>query len=170
MAYPEDTLAPDEQVLLHTHPHWKLLFWPAVWFVIGTAASGFGAGAATRYLPGEGTPISARQAALWAIAAAWLFFVLLRSSAALLRWQSTHFVITDRRVVVREGVLTHSGIDIPLSRISSVQFRNTLFDRMLGTGTLIIDSASHDPLEYEDIPNVEYVHSLLYDEVFGADG
>jgi hypothetical protein len=72
--------------------------------------------------------------------------------------------------MVRQGVLTHTGRDIPLTRISSVQFRNGLWDRVLGTGTLIIDSSSHEPLEYDDIPQVEQVHSLLYHEVFDATG
>src|SRR3712207_8499637 len=43
-----------------------------------------------------------------------------------LRWRTTHFVVTDRRVLVREGVLTRQGMDIPLRRISSVQIRQSL--------------------------------------------
>jgi hypothetical protein len=43
-----------------------------------------------------------------------------------------------------------------------------LFDRMMRTGTLVIESASQDPLEFDDIPQVEYVHSLLYHEVFDS--
>jgi len=83
-----------------------------------------------------------------------------------LAWRSTHFVITDRRVMYRHGVLTRAGIDIPLARINSVEFRHGLVDRMTRTGTLIIESASQDPLEFDDIPQVEQVHSLLYHEVF----
>ena len=72
-----------------------------------------------------------------------------------LNWLTTHFVITDRRVMFRHGVLTRQGIDIPLARINSVEFRHGLFDRMVRTGTLIIESASQDPLEFYDIPRVE---------------
>jgi membrane protein YdbS with pleckstrin-like domain len=70
----------------------------------------------------------------------------------------------------RHGLLTRQGIDIPLARINSVEFRHGLFDRMLRTGTLIIESASQDPLEFHDIPQVERVHSLLYHEVFDTLG
>ena len=73
-------------------------------------------------------------------------------------------MITTRRVLVREGVLSRNGIDIPMSRINSVQFRHTLLERVLGCGTLIIESASDEPLEFDDIPDVERVHSLLYAE------
>jgi uncharacterized membrane protein YdbT with pleckstrin-like domain len=84
------------------------------------------------------------------------------------RWRTTHFVVTTRRVLVREGVLTRHGIDIPLKRINSVQFRHTLFERILGSGTLIIESASDEPLEFDDVPGVERVHSLLYEEMAEA--
>ena len=80
----------------------------------------------------------------------------------MIRWRTTHFVVTSRRVLVREGVLTRQGIDIPMARINSVQFRQNLFERLLGCGTLIIESASEEQLEFDDIPGVERVHALLY--------
>ncbi|WP_280268270.1 PH domain-containing protein [Nocardia wallacei] len=161
MGYPEELLAPDERLLLHRHPHWKMLFWPAITFILSTALAGFAGGFAWRNT--EGTT---RSAVLIAIVAVWVVLLLWRTAAPVLRWQSTHFIVTDRRVLVREGVLTHTGIDIPLNRVANIQFRHGLTDRMLGTGTLIIDAASGDPLEYDDIPQVQQVHALLYHEVF----
>ena len=66
----------------------------------------------------------------------------------------------------RHGVMTRSGIDIPLARINNVEFTHRIVDRILGTGTLIIESASQDPLEFYDVPRVAQVHALLYHEVF----
>ncbi|HTM85589.1 MAG TPA: PH domain-containing protein, partial [Mycobacterium sp.] len=100
------------------------------------------------------------------IAAIWLVIVGWFTLWPFLAWLTTHFVITDRRVMYRHGLLTRSGIDIPLTRINSVEFTHRLTDRMLRTGTLIIESAAQDPLAFYDIPRVEYVHSLLYHEVF----
>src|SRR5690349_10290960 len=74
--------------------------------------------------------------ALWLLVVGWL------TVWPFLNWVTTHFVITDRRVMFRHGVLTRQGIDIPLARINSVEFRHGLIDRMVGTGTLIIESAS----------------------------
>ena len=82
-----------------------------------------------------------------------------------IRWRTTHFVVTTERVLIREGVLTRTGIDIPMRRINSVQFRHSVIDRILGCGTLIIESASEEPLEFDDVPGVEEVHALLYREV-----
>ncbi|MEV5651551.1 PH domain-containing protein [Nocardia sp. NPDC052254] len=165
MGYPEELLAPDEQLLLHRHPHWKMLFLPALTFILATALAGFASGLAWRNT--EGTT---RTVVLIAILVVWAVLLVWRCLGPVIRWKSTHFIITDRRVLVREGVLTHTGIDIPMNRISSVQFRHGLSDRLLGTGTLIIDAASGDPLEYDDIPNVQQVHALLYHEVFDTGG
>lgn len=164
MGYPEEALAPEERLLLHRHPHWKMLFWPAVVFILLTALAGFGLGVASRNT--EGT---LRSALLIGILVVWLVGVCWRSIVPLIRWKSTHFIITDRRVLIRQGVLTHTGIDIPMNRISNVQFRHGLFDRMLGTGTLVLGSASEDPLEYDDIPEVQKVHALLYHQVFDVE-
>jgi uncharacterized membrane protein YdbT with pleckstrin-like domain len=81
------------------------------------------------------------------------------------RWRTTHFVVTDRRVLVREGVFTRQGMDIPLKRISSVQFRQGLWERMFGAGTLVVESDSDEALEFDDVPGVRHVHAVLYDEV-----
>ncbi|WP_280258004.1 PH domain-containing protein [Nocardia wallacei] len=161
MGYPEELLAPEERLLLHRHPHWKMLFWPAITLIVATAIAGFAGGFAYR-----NTEATARTAVLVAVVAIWVGLLLWRCAAPVLRWKSTHFIITDRRVLVREGVLTHTGIDIPMNRIANIQFRHGIFDRLLGTGTLIIDAASGDPLEYDDIPQVQKVHALLYHEVF----
>lgn len=55
------------------------------------------------------------------------------------------------------------------SRITTVLFRHTILERMLGSGTLVVESASDDPLELADIPAVERVHALLYQEVADDD-
>ncbi|MFC4602541.1 PH domain-containing protein [Rhodococcus kronopolitis] len=163
MGYPDDALAADEELLLHRHPHWKMLVLPAITFLLATAVAGFLAGLAESRLDG-----SARTAALLVILGLWLAAVGWRCVRPLLSWKSTHFLVTDRRVLIRRGVFAHTGVDIPTSRISSVQFRHGLLDRMLRTGTLVVVSSADEPLEFDDIPDVQRVHSLLYHQVFDA--
>ncbi|WP_068276239.1 PH domain-containing protein [Aldersonia kunmingensis] len=163
MGYPEDALASEEELLLHCHPHWKMLLLPALTFVVLTAIAGFAIGAVQNNLDGD-----VRFWLIIAILVIWLALVLWRCVSALVSWKSTHFIVTDRRVLTRQGIITHSGIDIPMGRISSVQFRHGLIDRMVGAGTLIIGSPSEDDLEYDDIPRVQKVHALLYHQVFDA--
>ncbi|MEZ0362121.1 PH domain-containing protein [Mycobacterium sp. pUA109] len=166
MGYPENVLANDEQVVLHRHPHWKRLIGAALVLLLITALAAFAAGfVSTRaWDPTAKNVIYAVIGAIWLVVVGWLALL------PFLGWRTTHFVITDRRVMYRHGVLTRSGIDIPLARINSVEFTHRLIDRMLRTGTLIIESAAQDPLEFHDIPRVEQVHALLYHEVFDTLG
>ncbi|MGA9490964.1 MAG: PH domain-containing protein [Mycobacterium sp.] len=166
MGYPDNVLAGDEQVVLHRHPHWKRLFWPVTVLIQGSAAASFGCAVVnnTTWDP------TAKRVVFWVIGAIWLVLIGWLTLWPFLNWLTTHFVITDRRVMFRHGVLSRSGIDIPLARINSVEFRHRLIDRILRTGTLIVESASQDPLEFYDIPRVEQVHALLYHEVFDTLG
>ncbi|ULE33611.1 PH domain-containing protein [Mycobacterium sp. IDR2000157661] len=166
MAYPENVLAHDEHVVLHRHPHWKRLTVPVLVLMVITAVSALGAG----YVSSTNWDTTARQVVLLVILAVWLLIVGWLVVWPFLNWLTTHFVVTDRRVMFRHGLITRAGIDIPLSRINSVEFRHGLIDRMLRTGTLIIESAAQDPLHFQDIPRVERVHSLLYHEVFDTLG
>ncbi len=157
MAYPDDLLSDGERVVLHKHPHWKMLLLP---YLILIVTLGVGI-----WLAILAQDLSWAMIA-WIIIGAvglilivWLFFV------PFVRWRTTHFIVTTDRIMAREGVISRTGIDIPLSRISSVRFEHGLIDRIVGCGTLIVESSSQEPLEFDDIPAVEKVHTLLYREV-----
>ena len=169
MGYPDNVLAGDERVVLHRHPHWKRLIGPVFVLLLATAVAGFGLGVVNRMTWDQ----TAKNIVMIVIGVIWLILVGWLVAWPLLNWRSTHFVITDRRVMFRHGVMTRSGIDIPLARINSVEFRHGLVDRVLRTGTLIIESASQDPLEFHDIPRVEQVltavsRSLRHSRVGGV--
>ncbi|AEV71075.1 putative membrane protein [Mycolicibacterium rhodesiae NBB3] len=166
MGYPEKVLAAGEHVVIHRRPHWKRLLGPILILLVVTAIAAFGAG----YVNTTDWDETAVNIVMIVIGVVWLIIVVWLVLWPFLNWWTTHFVITDRRVMFRHGLLTRSGIDIPLARINSVEFRHGVLDRVLRTGTLIIESASHDPLEFQDIPQVEQVHSLLYHEVFDTLG
>lgn len=165
MGYPYNVLAKDERVVLHRHPHWKALFWPVVVLVLGTALAVFVIAVVSQAQWAQNNP-TAKNIVFGVVGVVWLLAVVWLTLWPFINWWTTHFVITDRRVMFRHGVFTRTGIDIPLARINSVEFRHGIINRMLRTGTLIIESASQDPLEFHDIPRVEQVHSLLYHEVF----
>lgn len=154
MPYPYSQLADGERVLEHQHPHWKKLLPPGLILVPGLLGCGYLAALAantpTRDFAWPALGLLAAVLAVW--------FGLL----PFLRWQTTHFVITSDKIMFREGVLARAGMNIPLSRIASVRFEHDLNDRLFGCGSLIIESASDEPLTFDDIPAVEDVHTLLY--------
>ncbi len=157
VAYPDDLLVPGERIVMHKHPHWKMLVTPVVVLLL---------------VVGIGTYLAALASTQTWAPWAWLALGVVGVGLVgrftvwrVLRWRTTHFVVTTRRVLIREGVLSRNGMDIPMSRINSVQFRHTIVERMFGSGTLVIESASDEPLEFDDVPDVERVHALLYQEV-----
>ncbi|AZG44831.1 PH domain-containing protein [Gordonia insulae] len=164
MSYPRENLAPGEEIVLHRHPHWKCLLGPFLLFLIVTAVAGVLAGMVSGAQLGSTTRLVLLIiiGVVWLIAFAWYFV------RPLVSWKTTHFVLTDRRVIFRNGIVTRSGIDIPVRRINTVEFRHGPIDRLLRTGTLIIESASDEPLSFDDIPQVERVHALLYHEVLDS--
>ena len=58
-----------------------------------------------------------------------------------IKWTSENFVVTTERVIHRSGVVAKSGIEIPLDRINTVFFNQSLFERLLGAGDLGVESA-----------------------------
>ncbi|MET7395063.1 PH domain-containing protein [Dactylosporangium sp. NPDC005572] len=155
MGFPESVLTKDEQVVLHLHPHWKALVLPVVWFVLAAAA--VAAVAIFTSLAGIGILI---------IAAVALVLVIVVTVWPWIKWRTTHYVFTNERVIMRSGVFSRSGRDIPLGRVNDVSFSHTLFERMLGCGTLTIESAGErGQVQLTDLPQVEKTQSVLYELV-----
>jgi uncharacterized membrane protein YdbT with pleckstrin-like domain len=155
VSFPEKLLADDEQVVDHLHPHWVTLIRPLAIFFLTCAA----AGVAIAFLPGNHT---AHQILLIVIAVVWLGIVLGYTLGPILGWRATHYVFTTHRVLIRRGVLHHTGRDITLARINDVSYEQSLLDRMLGAGSLTIESAGENGQErLEDVPHADEVQQSL---------
>ena len=159
MAYPDDLLSEQEHVVVHSHPHFKMLIFPTLVLILTLGAGGWLA-----YLA-KGAASPWNSVGLIAIGVVALVLIVWLFLTPVVRWRTTHFIVTTDRLIAREGVLKRTGIDIPMTRINSVQFEHGLLDRVFGCGTLIIESASDEPLRFEDIPHVEKVHTVIYREV-----
>ncbi|MEP6853792.1 MAG: PH domain-containing protein [bacterium] len=151
MPYPDRLLAQDEEVIDRLHPHWKMLFWPVVIFLIAVGAGGFGIAQTDR-------PVLR-----YVIIAAVVLIVIIFTILPFLRWRTTHFVVTSHRVLIRRGILSRSGRDVPLSRINDVSFEHSFFERLLGCGTLTVESAGErGQVVLDDVPRVERVQGQIY--------
>jgi uncharacterized membrane protein YdbT with pleckstrin-like domain len=159
VAYPEELLSHNEQVIVHSHPHFKMLIRPLLWLLVTLAAGVWLATVA------GGLAAPWHNITLIAIGVVGVVLICWLFLAPLIRWRTTHFIVTTDRLIAREGVVKRTGIDIPMTRINSVQFEHGLVDRIFGCGTLIIESASDEPLRFDDIPEVERVHTVIYREV-----
>ena len=134
MSFPEKVLADDEQVVEHLHPHWITLVPATLWFLVICAGGGF----AIAFLPSGGTT---HLVLLILVIVVGLVLLSWLSFSPWISWRTTHYVFTTHRVLIRRGVLHHVGHDIALQRISDVGYSQTLWDRIVGAGTLTIESA-----------------------------
>jgi len=157
VGFPESVLTKDEQVVLHIHPHWKALILPVL-VIAGVIAAVV---TALIVIPGGWWPAGAIAAGvLGLVLIAWL------STWPWLKWRTTHYVFTNERVILREGVFSRDGRDIPLGRVNDVSFSHNLIGRMLGYGTLTIESAGErGQVVLTDLPKVEKTQSVLYELV-----
>ena len=148
--FPTRLLADDEEVVLDLHPHWKRLVIPSLLLPIAVGVASY-----LVFLVPEG---SVRAPVRWAIVVLALLVIVRLTVWPLLQWMTTRYVLTNRRVVIRTGVLSRSGRDIPLTRVNDVSFRHGIIERILRCGTLTIESAGeHGQVVLPDVPSVELV-------------
>ena len=154
MSY-DQSLAAGEASVLVLHPHWKTLVRPiALAFVVVAALL------VVEALIPAGKAAGTERLALAVLAIALLMWWLIYP---LLRWRTTMYELTTRRMRLRDGIIARNGRDIPLSRITDVSFRKGPLDRLLGCGTLIVESAGeHGELVLTAIPDVERVQATLF--------
>jgi uncharacterized membrane protein YdbT with pleckstrin-like domain len=154
VGYPDKVLGEDEEVVRHLHPHWLTVFRPVVLFLALVGAASFGAA----LVP------AGDQQALWRLLVVALAVVLglVFVALPLLRWRTTHYVVTTHRLLFRTGILARQGRDIGLSRITDVSYRQTLWERMINSGTLSIETAGEGgPTVFSAIPDSDGVQQLL---------
>jgi membrane protein YdbS with pleckstrin-like domain len=150
-----DQLSDGEQSVLILHPHWKTLLRPALAFLVVVAAA-----LTLLIVIPSGHAAAPARIAVGVVA---LIAVVLWCVVPVLRWQMTSYQLTTRRLSLRYGILTRSGRDFPLIRISDVSFSQGPIDRLLGCGRLTVESAGeHGQLVLTEIPRVEMVQATLF--------
>src|SRR3954447_9882141 len=153
--FPPKLLNDGEEIVLDLRPHWATIFWPVVLVVLALAA------AIVFNLLVGGTIANISGTALVVIVAIWTFI-------RYLRWRSNNFVVTTDRLVYRSGVLAKHGREIPLDRLNDISFHQSIFERMIGAGDLMIESAGeHGQQTFSDIPHPNRVQNEIYRQVEG---
>lgn len=129
MAFPEEQLYSEEEVILDLRPHW--------WFFASQAVALLGA-----LVLGLFAAVLVQETAITIAALILILGVLVWFIVRYVIWTTTSFVVTTDRLISRLGVLSRQGIEIPLERVNTVFFAQTFFERIIGSGDLEIESAS----------------------------
>jgi len=156
MGISKKLLSDGEYVVLSVRSHGKALIGPVVLFMLVVA------GVITALMLMPNNTVVASGAAVVAVP-----LVVLLSLIPFLRWLTSTYTVTNRRLITRHGILTRTGRDIPLFRINDVAYEKHLLDRILGCGTLVISDATEKAgVVLPDIPNVEQVQLQISDLLF----
>jgi uncharacterized membrane protein YdbT with pleckstrin-like domain len=148
-------LSEGEHLVLKLHQHWKTVLRP---LLILTATV-----LALLVLLLVVPAVRDAAAARLALGVAALVIVILFVAVPLLRWRTTSYELTNRRLRLRAGILTRTGRDFPLTRISDVSFAQGLLDRLLGCGRLVVESpGEYGQLVLTEIPGVQDVQATLF--------
>jgi membrane protein YdbS with pleckstrin-like domain len=152
MPFPKRLLLDGETVALDLRPHW--------WFFAGPLFTGIPVIALGVFAWTQNGDVAT---ALWYVTlaaavvwAAWL-------GTRLLTWQTTHFVVTSERLVFRSGILSKHTRDIPLEKVNDLASSQTFFERLIGAGDILIESAGERGQEtFSDIPHPDLVQQEIY--------
>jgi uncharacterized membrane protein YdbT with pleckstrin-like domain len=154
--FPKKLLNEGEEIILDLRPHWWRLVKPVAITVLAIVAEvvvlslKLHGTARIAYVPLAAVSIAA---ILWLVAA-WL------------RWTNTQFLVTTDRLISRSGVLAKRGREIPLDRLNDISYHQSFFERIIGSGDLMIESAGEQGQEvFADVRRPSYVQNEIYRQI-----
>lgn len=106
-------------VIYFTRLHWVIFFWPMVGVFLGL-----------------GLLVSLTQ--LWELS---LIFILMALVWLVVTWITYYFssiTIKQKQVILRTGVLVRQTVDIPLSKIETIDIRQSILGSLFRYGALVI--------------------------------
>ncbi len=136
MGYADKNLAPGETILYRARYHWVFYRFSIIVLVLA-AAMGLAALRARNAQAGAevGMPLA------W-VAAAFVVIGLVAFLARRVRASVDEFVVTNRRVIRKVGLFAREVQHAPLEKIQDITIEQGIMARMLGYGTVIVETAS----------------------------
>ena len=157
MPFPRRLLNDYENIVLDLHPHW--------WYFGSSASTLLGSMFLTLMLWAQ------MPAGFFEDVVKYLGMAAIIVSAAwvlvdLIKWRTTYFVVTSHRLIYRQGVVSRDGVEIPLERVNNVNFGQSILERMLGVGDLLIESGGQDGQQtFSDIAQPERVQNIIHSTI-----
>ena len=143
----------DEVLVLDLHPHWWRFVKPVVVIIATLAAL-----ANTHRIPND----FLKDLAL-IIAQVLAVLAVLNLALQSLKWYRTHFVLTSQRVIFQSGVIARKRVEISLHKINLVTFHQSVFERIVNAGDIIVESGAEDGMEtFSDVQDPQQVQALIH--------
>jgi uncharacterized membrane protein YdbT with pleckstrin-like domain len=157
---PDEYLLSTERRVIRLRRHWAVVL-PYLLQTLLALAVAF----ALSFLLRDVQGMWLAQNVLWYLA----LFVLLRFTFYLVEWWVERIVVTDKRFMLTTGIFTTKVAMMPVSKITDMTYQRTVAGRMLGYGTLIVESAGQIQAlnRIEKVPRPEEVFDAISELVFG---
>lgn len=136
MSYVRKNLVAGETLVYLTGVHWSMLFWPIVLAVLVG-----GAGVASYVLRRD----------LLIVAVVLLLVAAIVLISAVVRRNSTEIGVTNRRVIIKTGMLSRRSLEIMLPKVESIRIDEPAMGRILGYGTVVIHGTGGTPEPFPKI-------------------
>jgi uncharacterized membrane protein YdbT with pleckstrin-like domain len=155
VAFPRKFLNDDEEIVRELHPHWWFFIQPLTALVVSVAL-----GVLVVALSGGIGDVPVWAAFPLGVV---ILVCLVWFGVRYAQWATTHFVVTTDRLIYRHGVLAKHGIEIPLERVNTVFFSQSIMERILRAGDLVIESAGERGRQsFSNVRNPSAVQNEIY--------
>lgn len=152
MAFPDDYLNEREELILNLKPHWWVFSQSVALLVAAVAAAVVLNVIDVAYVGWLG----------WAL----LLAAIINLGVVYTKWAQTFFVLSSERLIFRTGVLTKRGVELPVGRIDNINFRQSLFERMIGAGDLLIESAGESgQSRFSNVRKPDAIQNEIYRQI-----
>jgi uncharacterized membrane protein YdbT with pleckstrin-like domain len=133
-------MEPQEQVLFDGHPSWRSTPGFHIKGIVAAVIAGALAGVATRIAAGH-------VQVGWVIAGVLAVFAIALLVGAVGRARTT-YTITNERLMIQHGLLARNHQETRLERVQNVASRQSMFERLLGVGTVEFDTAGEAQYDF----------------------
>ena len=137
MGYVDKNLVPGEEIIYRAHLH-LIIFLPA------GLVSVLGAGLVVLGLVYDLIPV-------WVLGGLALLYGLGLALVRYIRYATSEFVVTNKRVLVKIGLFQRHTLELLLSRLETIGVEQGLFARMLNFGTIVVTGTGGTREPFPDI-------------------
>ncbi|NDV94769.1 PH domain-containing protein [Dysgonomonas sp. 521] len=144
-SYIDKNLQAGETIEYKAHVHWCIFFSPVVLLLVGI-----------HFFPAS----NMFEHLIGIVALPLGIFTLLRS---LYMKIGTHYVVTNKRVILKQGLLSRNAMELMLTKCEGLSINQGLIGRLLGFGTILLTTGGAtnvfsyvtDPIEFRNAINAQ---------------
>lgn len=161
MRYVDRNLNPGETVVYQTRLHWIVMLRSIVQAVIAILLA-----AGVLYYAFTTTAIPDNQRHLMEGAAAVLVLLaIILLIAGATRRNATEMAVTNHRVIIKVGLVGRRTIEMLLSKIESIEVKETAVGRMLGYGTIVVIGTGGTPEPFHQVAHPLEFRSMVQQQI-----